>query len=198
MHGKGCENRHINSAEFDPWMAETICNEILTEKNLKGILVQLDEMCGQWVQNNRNRLAEIDRELRTFKERNSRLYDILESSDVGYDTMDLAPRLRANNEKIRALETQRKLVELEQPPEYNITHNDLKMLSEVLIDIIRTSRDASKVREFFKLFIDKIEMRNDDVMISYRPEALVSSSLDIVLSGEKWLPLPDSNGGPAD
>lgn len=198
MHGKGCENRRINAATFDPWLAELICNEILTEKNLNSILLQINEVCGEWVQKRKQRLADMDREIRTFEKKNSRLYDLLENSDIDYNIQDLAPRIRVNNEKVRALTTQRKLIELEEPPEFDITHNDLKMLSEILIDIIATTKNPAKVREFFKLFIERIEVRKNDLMLHYRPEVLVNSSLELVPSEQKWLPLPDSNGGPAD
>lgn len=188
MHGKGCENRRINSNSFDPWLAEVICKEILNENNLKGILTQLNEVCGQWVVEKRKRMQEIEKDIRTFENRNSRLYELLENSEEGFNLQDVGPRLRVNNEKIRSLNTQLKLVEMEDAPDHSITNNDLKVLSEVLIDIIKTTDNPIRVREFFKLFIESIDLRANEVSINYRPDVLVSASFPVVPSELNWLP----------
>lgn len=190
MHGKGCENRRINSKDFDQWLSEYICTELFTEKNLAGLMDQLNEVCGQRVIEKQKRMEDIQRDIRTHEEKNSRLYDLLENADADFNLQDLGPRIRVNNEKIRALNTQLKLVEMEEAPDNTISHNDLKMLSEVSVDIIQTTESPEKVREFFKLFMDKIELRAEELMIHYRPDVLVNSSFSVVPSEGFGSPSP--------
>ena len=196
--GAGCENRRINSAVFDPWMTDVICAEVLTERNLRSLLVQLNDLCGSWAKKKREKCQELAAQIRDIERRNSRLYELLEDPDGVYNVQDLGPRLRSNNAAIRKLTTELTLAEQQQSPELEITEQDLSELSELLIDIIKTTKNASKVRTFFRTFIHSIQLRDEDIFVEYRPEALISANSGIVPSEKKWLPLPDSNGGPAD
>ena len=196
--GMGCENRRINSAIFDPWMIDVICSEVFTERNLKDLLLQLNDLCGSWAQKKRDRCNDLIQQIREMERRNSRLYEMLEDASGVYNLQDLAPRLRSNNEAIRKLNTELAVAETEKPPELNISEHDLAELSELLVDIIKTTQNPGKVREFFKTFIHSIHLQGNDIKVKYRPEALLSAHSGIVPSEREWLPLPDSNGGPAD
>lgn len=196
--GKGCRNRRINTAVFDPWMTDVICSEVLTERNLKSLLVQLNDLCGSWAKRKRDKVKDLAAQIKDIERRNNRLFELLESADGEYNVQDLSPRLRSNNEAIRKLTTELTIAESEAPPQLNITERDLAELSALLIDIIKTTSNPSKVREFFKSFIDSIDLRDSEIRVRYRPEALVAAHSGIVPSEREWLPLPDSNGGPAD
>ena len=196
--GNGCENRRINVSIFDPWMVDVICEEVLTESNLKSVLIQLNDLCGSWAKRKRDNINDLVRQITELQKRNSRLYEMLEDDSGVYDLQDLAPRLRSNNDAIKKLSTALALAERQTAPELKTTKKDLADLSEVLVDIIKTSQNPSKVREFFKTFIDTIELQDDEIKVTYRPEALVASRSGKVPSKDGWLPLPDSNGGPAD
>ncbi|TAP37861.1 hypothetical protein EYR97_05075 [Alteromonas sp. KUL42] len=196
--GLGCEDRRINSAIFDPWMTDVICSEVLTERNLKDLLLQLNDLCGSWAQKKRDRCNEIIQQIKEYERKNSRLYELLEDDSGIYNLQDLAPRLRSNNETIRKLNTELAVAETEKPPQLEISETDLSDLSELLLDIIKTSSNPGKVREFFKTFIHSIVLQDNEIKVKYRPEALISVNSEIVPSEVKWLPLPDSNGGPAD
>jgi site-specific DNA recombinase len=198
QQGRGCENRRINSDIFDPWMTDLICSEVLTERNLKDLLLQLNDLCGSWAQKKRDRCNEIIQQIREYERKNSRLYELLEADSGDYNLQDLAPRLRSNNETVRKLNTELALAETEKPPTLEILESDLTELSELLTDIIKTTNNPGKVREFFKTFIDSIVLQGNEITVKYRPEALMSVNSEVVPSEEKWLPLPDSNGGPAD
>ena len=198
MAGLGCENRRINSAIFDPWMTDVICAEVLTERNLKDLLLQLNDLCGSWAQKKRDRCNEIVQQIKEYERKNSRLYELLEDDTGIYNVQDLAPRLRSNNETIRKLNTELAVAETEKPPQLEISETDLTELSELLVDIIKTTNNPGKVREFFKTFIHSITLQDNEIKVKYRPEALITVNSEIVPSERKWLPLPDSNGGPAD
>ena len=186
--GKGCEDRRINTAIFDPWMVDVICAEVLTEQNLRSLLVQLNDLCGSWAKKKREKCQEIAAQIRDLERRNSRLYELLEDPDGDYNVQDLGPRLRSNNASIRKLTTELTLAEQEQPPQLDITEKDLSELSELLIDIIKTTNNPSKVRSFFRSFINSIQLKDDEIFVEYRPEALISANSGIVHSEKKWLP----------
>jgi site-specific DNA recombinase len=186
LRGEGCENRRINSAEFDTWLSEVICNEIFTKKNLSDVLVQLNELCGSWKIKHNEKVKDLEHQVRTLKLRNSRLYELIEDPEMDYNIRDLAPRVRLNNESIKTLENQLLDVLSEQPPKFTVDESDLTMLSELLTDIIQNTQAPGKVRDFFKTFIDKIVLKKNQVSITYRPDVLVSASLENVPSSINW------------
>lgn len=194
MAGLGCENRRINSAIFDPWMTDVICAEVLTERNLKDLLLQLNDLCGSWAQKKRDRCNEIVQQIKEYERKNSRLYELLEDDTGIYNVQDLAPRLRSNNETIRKLNTELAVAETEKPPQLEISETDLTELSELLVDIIKTTSNPGKVREFFKTFIHSITLQDNDIKVKYRPEALITVNSEIVPSERKWLPEPSLLG----
>ncbi|MBU2979019.1 recombinase family protein [Alteromonas sp. C1M14] len=192
--GLGCENRRINTAVFDPWMVDVICSEVFTERNLKYLMLQLNDLCGSWAQKKRDRCNDLIHQIREMERRNSRLYEMLEDATGVYNIQDLAPRLRSNNEAIRKLNTELAVAETEKPPTLDITEKDLTELSELLVDIIKTTNNPGKVREFFKTFLHSIMVQDDEIKVKYRPEALLSAHSGIVPSSENWLPAPSLLG----
>tara|TARA_Y200000002_G_scaffold383069_1_gene402963 strand:+ start:991 stop:2613 length:1623 start_codon:yes stop_codon:yes gene_type:complete len=192
--GLGCEDRRINSAIFDPWMTDVICAEVLTERNLKDLLLQLNDLCGSWAQKKRDRCNEIVQQIKEYERKNSRLYELLEDDAGIYNVQDLAPRLRSNNETIRKLNTELAVAETEKPPQLEISETDLTELSELLVDIIKTTNNPGKVREFFKTFIHSITLQDNEIKVKYRPEALITVNSEIVPSERKWLPEPSLLG----
>jgi len=192
--GLGCEDRRINSAIFDPWMTDVICAEVLTERNLKDLLLQLNDLCGSWAQKKRDRCNEIVQQIKEYERKNSRLYELLEDDTGIYNVQDLAPRLRSNNETIRKLNTELAVSETEKPPQLEISETDLTELSELLVDIIKTTNKPGKVREFFKTFIHSIMLQDNEIKVKYRPEALITVNSEIVPSERKWLPEPSLLG----
>ena len=185
--GMGCLNRRIPAADLDDWLVDMICHRIFSADNLRCVVQEMHDYYGDWAKDRLARRAGAQNELARIQTRQNRLYELLEDGRE-IDLSDIAPRLKANKESIRELEQRLVAIDLEQPPQLAVLDNELEELRAGLIGAIKASQHAQKVRGFFASFIDKIEIREEDLLVVYRPEAMVKGTNQAVVpSNRNWL-----------
>lgn len=187
-----CENRRLPARELDEWLVDKISSEVLTAENLASVVEELNEACGTWATEHRKRRAAVLGRIQEVEGRNKKLYEVLELMGKDAPNLgDLTKRLRDNNAEIRSLEEQLSAIESEKPPEPLVTETDVAELAEMLVDIIKTTKNPKKVRHFFGSFVDAIRVYDDRLEIEYKPAALVSGAVHSEVS---WLPGPAALG----
>ncbi len=185
--GIGCENRRLPAADLDDWLVDMICGKLFSAGNLRAVVQEMHDYYGDWARDRQSRRSGVQNELARIQSKQNRLYELLEDSrDI--DLSDVAPRLKANKEAIRELELRVVAIDLETPPVIDVHDHELDELRTGLINAIKASPNAQKVRGFFASFIDSIEIREEDLMVVYRPEAMVKgTTTEMVPSNLNWL-----------
>lgn len=191
-----CDGRRISAEAMDDFLVDHIASEVFTKKNLYGVVDELNSACGTWATEHRRRRQAVLGKLYELENKNSKLYEVLELMGKDAPNLgDLTRRLRANNDEVKATEKLLLEIEEEQPPKAGITHADIGEMSQILVDIIKTTENPKKVRHFFSSFIDGVFVEDDHVRVEYRPQVLLNRA---VHSTNDWLPGQDSNLRPKD
>ena len=185
--------RRLPADELDAWLIDLICDEVLTFKNLEGVVRELRACVDDWEREHSERRRQRVAELREIESRLGRLYDVLELHGRDAPNLgDLTRRMREHKARQAELEREISAIDAEEPPEVSVSEDEVGALAESLREILR---DASpkRARAFFRDFVDRIVVEENQVRIEYRPERLVA-----VPSKERWLPGTDSNRRPSD
>ncbi len=186
----GGKPRRLPARELDAWLVDNILDRILTPDNIIGLVNDLNEACSTWVQSHAQQVREIEGALASLKDRNEKLYELFEF--YGKETPnlgDLTRQLRANNQKIKAFESQLEEIGTQPPPEIQASEYDVTELADALRYIIETSEDPRKLRGFFGSFIRAIWLEDGAVRIEYRPEVLVNNQEPMTVPSKiSWLP----------
>lgn len=180
-------HRRVRCDHLDTWLSEQIIAQVFTPDALRDVIRDLDESRATWDREIVQERRAISAQLGDLRQRQSRLYDILEmhgkdAPDLG----DLTDRLRANKSRIQALDERLAHLENTSRPEINIDETDLHDLAETLRAIVATTEDPEKTRAFFASFVERVTLLDDRVEINYYPECLLKPS--VVHSKEGWLP----------
>ncbi len=197
-HGQ-CSNRRIAAREFDAWLLDILLDNILTQENLQGVLHELYEAYGSWAVDHRRRHKATVEKLSAVQRKNEKIFEIFELYGKDAPNMaDLTNRLRANNSEAKKLEIELQRIDAEQPPEIDVSQEDVADLALALRDIIHTTTNEKKLRHFFSSFISGIYVEDDQVRIEYSPEYLIHMPGVAVPSKVVWLPGTGSNRRPND
>lgn len=189
----GCESRRIRADIFDEWMVDQIACEVFTRENLTDVFKQLQAVGSEWAGKQRAKKKELMARHAAVESKNRKLYEVLELMGAeGLNLADLAPRLRRNNAELGEIESELISLESEQAPELPIAEHDIDKLAMAMVDIIKTSDNPKKIRQFFGSFIKGIYITDRDARISYLPEALLRQQRFPVSPG--WLPRADVLG----
>jgi site-specific DNA recombinase len=197
QEGSGCKNRRIRADKLDEWLVQTICQRIFTREHLLDVVEELNRECSTYAMKRREKRAQLSKSLQTFQQRNEKIYELFETYGKNCPNLgDLTTRLRANNAEIKRLESELARLDNEAAPVVTVKEADIDRLSSLLMEIIATSQNPKKIRNFFGSFIEKIQIYSDSVKISYKPECLLQS--EMVPSKGIWLPRTGSNRRPSD
>lgn len=188
IRGTGCKSRRIRCDQFDPWMADYIITRVMSIENLEAIVNDVKRAAGQWVTDREHRRAGMVAELRDIESRRKRLYNLLETTDKSaLDLADLKPRLMDLNGRARQIEVGLTDLELAEPPV--VADIDLMELQQFVREIVLTSNQPRKIREFFAGFVQDIVLFEGHATVNYRPDRIVTNNTaESVRSGMEWLP----------
>ncbi len=177
-------------------LVDHIAGEVFTEKNLAGVVAEINAACSSWAMEHRKRIQGVLGKLQELEKKNAKLFGILELMGKDAPNLgDLTRRLRANNDEIKGQEQLLADIEGERAPEPMVSSDDVSELARTLVDIIKTTDNPKKARHFFSSFIQGIFVEDDHVRVEYQPYVLVNR---LVHSEHKWLPGQDSNLRPKD
>lgn len=186
QQGSGCRNRRISARKIDNWLVDTICEQIFNRSNLNEVVTELNATCSQWARETRKRREHLSKQLSILESKNSKIFDLFELHGRDCPNLsDLTKRLRANNTKIKVLETELTVVDAAQEPSA-VSDNDIARLTDILTDIIRTSQNPQRIRSLFSSFINRIEVKDSSITINYNPSTLIQKQT--VHSSGHWRP----------
>ena len=97
-----CVCPRLNSKRFERLIIEQIRENILTEKNVRGLVQLLDEEMDSMAREERERLETIEAELKDVKERLERVWQAIETANI--EMSDASERITAHRERRERLE----------------------------------------------------------------------------------------------
>jgi len=192
--GMGCENRRIPAADLDVWLIDCILDKIFTRERMIELIRDVNEMKGDWSRDRQARLDVLEGELFIVGRKQTKLFEVLELH--GKDTPnlgDLTRRLRELKLQRESLEKEIIAVDAMTAPEMSIDEHEVDAATELLREIVKTSTNPKRLRQFFSALLLKIVIHADRIIIEYHPERLVSKagfdSIPVVHSASgRWLP----------
>ena len=189
--------RRVPAEALDAWLLDVVLEKILTKGNLTGVWQEMERAVTDWDRDRAARRARLAAKLAGIESSNARLYEVLELHGRDAPNLgDLTTRLRANNAQIKSLEREIGDIEGDMPPTLNLGPEDVAELAESLRAILKEPENARKTRQLLATFIERVQIGDNEVQITYRPESLVQ--LNPVHSKGNWLPRTDSNRRPGD
>lgn len=194
VHGT-CEHRRLPADALDAWLVSALCADVLSPSNVGAMLRELGEATKSWDTDRRQRIAAAKAELKDLRQRNSRLYDILELHGRDAPNLgDLSARLRANNDRSKAIEAAIAMMEGEAPPEIDYSESDLGEVIEILAECLRDTADPQRIRAFLGTFVRRIAIEAASASVEYEPKRLFSAANRPVQSKVRWLPETSCQG----
>ncbi|MCX5699586.1 MAG: recombinase family protein [Candidatus Omnitrophica bacterium] len=164
-----CNAPEYNRAKLEGQVIEKIQKYILTEKNIQELAVNLFKVIKDVAPDLGKKVARVQAEIRQKNNKLQRLYEILETSnDLNAD--DLAPRMRELKTDIQILEGQKEILdsEIKQVGEAQLNTRWIKAYARLLIDLLE-SKDFYTRKNFLARMVEKIEVKDKEFKISFRP-----------------------------
>jgi site-specific DNA recombinase len=189
QQGRGCSNRRLPARDLDDWLVAIVAGHIFTRENLESVIQDLNELCGSWARETRERRRVIASQLQDLEGRNKKIYELFET--FGRDTPnlgDVTRRLRENNAQIKTLEADLERIDREQAPAVDIADDQIQELAEFLSNTLRNPDKPAKIRSFLREFIKEIKVEGNTAEIIYDPALLLDGSHKPVHSRGIWLP----------
>ncbi|MTI15220.1 hypothetical protein E1189_19680 [Sansalvadorimonas verongulae] len=193
VNGRSCDTKHkrISAGALDDYLVETVSSRIFTRENLTQLILDINDLAGNWVKENRRKRRVLLHETEKLRQKNRRLYELLEDPEGPANLGDLIPRLRENNDKIKVLEKDLESLAQEKAPDFEINDEMVDEMSVFFADMMKSQNHPRKIRQFLSSFIEEILICDDEIRITYDPAVIIDSTA--VHSRKKWLPELDSN-----
>lgn len=181
-----CMSKRWPADALDEFLNQVIFDRLFDRQTLAELAAELVAASGQWRNEQRARHAALQGQVAAVRERNRRLYDILELQGIDAPNLgDLSARLRANNTEIKGLEAELLALEDEPPPATGLEQLDLDDLGAEVRALFAESASAARLRGIYQGFILGITLRGDQAEIEYDPGQLVAVA-NPVHSQENW------------
>ncbi len=186
VHDGGCVSKRWPAQALDEFLNGVILDRLLDADTLAELARELVQASGKWHAEQRARREGLQARLAGVRERNRRLYDVLELQGVDAPNLgDLTGRLRANNAEIKALEAELLAIDDEQAPVTGLDGLDLAELGAEVRALFTERASAARLRGIYQGFVLGITLRGDQAEIDYDPGALVAIA-NPVHSLENW------------
>lgn len=187
LQGVRCPGQRIRADEVDEVLSTAILDRVLSPENMAEAAREIHNQRQEWSRERDTRRRDLLGTIQTYQKRNSALYDLLELHGRDAPNLgDLTSRLRSNNAAMKEAEAQLAAldVELSQPP---MDMPAIEALGDFFRGALLDTANAAKAREFYRGFIERIVLREDEAEIHYDPARLLAQSAP-VLSTVKWRP----------
>lgn len=185
--GSGCVIARYPADELDAALNDFVFERLLSPATLKEFALELGRIAKQHDKKTEARRHEISTNIAAIKQRNSRLYDILElHGREAPDLSDLTGRLRANNAELRALEDAAVRIESEAAAPVDLAGVDFTELGRQLRSMLTDSASVHQLRAFYSSFIESITIAGDTASIQYDQNRLVAATSPAVHRLQIW------------
>lgn len=191
MKGKGCRQRRIRADRFDAWLVGIILDRILTEDQVRQIAADTYRLQSEWIIGRDEQLASLKAEQAALERAQSNLYAAVEAGG-DLNLADLAPRLRANKERLQGLCARVTEIESVPVPTVELDEADLVRVTSLFRSVVEDRENPRTARHLFAGLISKVILSECVVEVIYYPERLVNREAKFAVhSGTvRWLPDP--------
>ena len=165
--GRGtCETPRLNARSFEKLIVEQIRENVLTEGNIRDLVKLVDEEMDGVAREQRQRLENIEDELEEVKRRLSRIWQVIETTDI--EMADAEDRIREHRERKEKLEVaaeEARAMLLERRVILDKVET-ITAYAEELSEVLRTS-EITESRAFIRSFVKEIDVRPGRAVIHY-------------------------------
>ena len=165
--GRGtCETPRLNARNFEKLIIEQLREHVLTEGNIRDMVNLVDEEMDGVAREQRQRLQNIEEELEEVKRRLSRIWQVIETTDI--EMSDAEARIREHRERKEKLEAAAEEARA-MLSERRVTLDKVETITAYaneLSEVLRTS-EITESRAFIRSFVKEIEVRPGSVVIHY-------------------------------
>ena len=165
--GRGtCKTPRLNARSFEKLIVEQIRENVLTEGNIRDLVKLVDEEMDGVAREQRQRLENIEDELEEVKRRLSRIWQVIETTDI--EMADAEDRIREHRERKEKLETAAEEARA-MLSERRVTLDKVETITayaKELSEVLRTS-EITESRAFIRSFVKEIGVRAGRAVIHY-------------------------------
>ena len=165
--GKGtCKTPRLNSKRFEKIIVDELRANILTESNIRDLVKVVDEEMDGVTSEQRDRLETIEGELADVKERLARVWNAIETTDIGMP--QASERIKEHWERKEKLEiaAEEARALLKDRRQFLDSADTIATLAEEMSDFLTTS-ELTETRAFVHSFVKKIEVKPGKATIVY-------------------------------
>ena len=161
-----CKTPRLNAKSFERLILGEIRENILTESNIRDLVKLLDEEMDGVASDQRDRLETIEEELDDVKQRLSRIWNLLETTDV--QMVDASERIREHRERKEKLEVAAQEVRalLSERREFLDSADTIATFAEEMSDFLQTS-ELTETKAFVRSFVRDIKVKPGRAAIIY-------------------------------
>ena len=161
-----CKTPRLNAKTFEKLIVDEIRANILTESNIRDLVKLLDEEMDGVAHEQRERLETIEEELEEVKRRLSRIWQVIETTDI--EMADASERIREHRDRKEKLEVAaeeaRRL--LKDRRQFLDSADTIATFAEDMSEFLKTS-ELTQTRAFVHSFVKEIEVKPGKAAIVY-------------------------------
>ncbi len=184
-----CETPRINAKSFEETIIRNLRENVLSEGNIRGLVQALDEEMDGLAHEQRGRLESIEGDLEDVKRRLTRIWNIIETTDMEMaDAAERVRELRDRKEKLEQAADEARAVVAERRA-FLDRADTIATFAADMSEFLRTSQ-LTETRSFIRSFVKEIQIRPGKASIIYTipmPEDSpigAADSSELALSGD--------------
>lgn len=174
-------------------MIDVICQRVFSPTALREIVDDMKKLYLEHQQKRSRQWQESNARLIKLRQEIDNLLDVLQS--VGTENTEIVDRLKEKSIEKQRLEALVATNGSKMVRDLNSLKIDTNLLSEYLINMVNKFRlnESSRIRAFFKMFIQKVLLSEVQIELFYSPEIIINTKAYIevpsmVWKDVKWLP----------
>ena len=162
----GCDSPRLRSDHFEKLIIEELRTNVLTEKNIRHLVIMLDEEMDGEANLLRKKLHAADRELGEVGRKLKKIYEAIEDSDI--ELADVAPRIREHRQRQQELEAtiDESREELARRRRILDRVDTIAAYAKDMGDFLRGGR-ITQSKAFVRSFVKDIQVSADRAVINY-------------------------------
>ncbi len=161
-----CKTPRLNAKSFEKLIVDEIRANVLTESNIRDLAQLLDEEMDGVAHEQRERLQTIEEELDEVKKRLSRIWQVIETTDI--EMADASERIREHRERKEKLEVAAEEARalLSERRQFLDSADTIATFAAEMSEFLKTS-ELTETKAFVHSFVKEIEVKPGRAAIVY-------------------------------
>lgn len=161
-----CKQKLLNAEKLESFIVKTLRERVLTEENIKNLLIRVNDEMNLFEQDYETQLAVLQNTLADKQERRRNLYKTIEDGTL--DFSDIAPRLKELNDEIQSLTDKTQELEIRKELKQPIPVTDIELRPYVLsLQEALGTGSITERKGFLRTFIKEIRVEYPNLVIEY-------------------------------